>query len=73
MFGVCRVKGLLNFISVLSFAFLMGFISILKLHILLTFPLDSTVTDVNQGMWTITGTEKSEENGAKEASPHMED
>lgn len=51
----------------------MGFISILKLHILLTFPLDSTVTDVNQGMWTITGTEKSEENGAKEASPRMED
>lgn len=43
----------------------MGFISILKLHIRLTFPLHSTVRELSQGMWTITGTEDSEENGAQ--------
>lgn len=48
-----------------SFAFLLGFISILKLHIRLTFLLDSTVIEVKQGMWTITGTENSEESGVQ--------
>lgn len=43
----------------------MGFISILKLHIRLTFPLHSTVRELSQGMWAITGTEDSEGNGAQ--------
>lgn len=62
LFEVCHVKGRLKFIS---FAFLMGFISILKLHMHLTFPLHSTAIELSQGMWTITGTEDSEENGAQ--------
>lgn len=59
---MCCVKAHLKFISVLSFAFLTEFISILKPHIWFTFPLDNTAIEVNHEMWKTTATDNSEEN-----------